>query len=55
MKPMTDRPTDTLLSPAESRIIRKRQSNNARVTAILLALFVILTFAITIAKISLAN
>ena len=52
---MTDLPTNTAMSPEESRTVRKRQGNNARVTAILLALFVILTFAITIAKISLAN
>ena len=52
---MTDQPTNVSISPEESRIIRKRQGSNARITAILLALFVILTFAITIAKISLAN
>ena len=34
----------------EDELIRKRQRDRARVTAILLGLFVILMFAITIAK-----
>ncbi len=37
----------------EEEIIRKRQRERSRLLAILLALFVILMFAITIAKMSL--
>jgi hypothetical protein len=36
----------------EEEIVRKRQKERARVLAILLGLFVILMFAITIAKMS---
>ena len=36
----------------ESEIVRARQRKAARITAVLLALFVILTFAITIAKLT---
>lgn len=36
----------------EEELIRKRQHDRARVTAILLGAFVILMFAITIAKMS---
>lgn len=36
----------------EDEVIRKRQRERARLTAILLGLFVILMFAITIAKMS---
>jgi hypothetical protein len=52
---MTDLPSDTPATPVDVRAIRKRQTSNARVTAWLLAAFVILTFAISIAKISIAN
>ena len=36
----------------EDEIIRKRQRDRARVMAVLLGLFVVLMFAITIAKLS---
>ena len=36
----------------EDELIRKRQRDRARLTAILLGLFVVLMFAITIAKMS---
>jgi hypothetical protein len=48
---MTDDPSS---SPAQDTpAIRRRQRSNARVTAWLLGAFIVLTFAITIAKISL--
>ena len=52
---MTDLPSDTAVPPVDQPAIRKRQRSNAQVTAWLLAAFVILTFAITIAKISVAT
>ncbi|MDV3257187.1 MAG: hypothetical protein LOX97_05280 [Sphingomonas sp.] len=42
-----------LMPHEEEEIIRKRQRERSRLLAILLALFVILMFAITIAKMSL--
>jgi preprotein translocase subunit SecG len=36
----------------EDEIVRSRQKNGARITAILLIAFVVLTFAITIAKLT---
>ena len=38
------------MTPEKDRAFRSRQQGNARVTAIALALFVALVFAITIAK-----
>jgi hypothetical protein len=38
------------MTQPEDEVVRKRQRERARVTAILLALFVVLMFAITIAK-----
>ena len=35
---------------SEDEVIRKRQRERARVTAVLLGLFVVLMFAVTIAK-----
>jgi hypothetical protein len=52
---MVDLPNTPRADPIDERPIRQRQRSNARVTALLLAAFVILTFAITIAKISVAN
>ncbi len=50
---MTDERGDEPLSPnrAESAAIRKRQRSRATVMAVLLGLFVILVFAISIVKI----
>src|SRR5688572_14072369 len=45
------RPLDNRMTPQpEDEVIRKRQRERARLTAILLGLFVVLMFAITIAK-----
>ena len=38
------------MSPDDEDLIRSRQRERARITAILLGLFVVLMFAITIAK-----
>ena len=38
------------MTPEDHDLVRKRQGHRARVTAVLLAAFVILMFAITIAK-----
>ena len=40
------------MTQPEEEIVRKRQKERARVLAILLGLFVVLMFAITIAKMS---
>jgi hypothetical protein len=40
------------MTQPEDEVIRRRQRDRARVTAILLALFVVLMFAITIAKLT---
>ena len=53
MKPMTD-PTAELPRPDDA-VIRSAQRRGAKITAWLLAAFVILTFAITIAKLSVAQ
>jgi hypothetical protein len=48
--------TDTTDRPRpDDAVIRSAQRRGAKVTAWLLAAFVILTFAVTIAKISVAN
>jgi hypothetical protein len=39
-----------LMPQPEDEVVRKRQRERAKVTAILLGLFVVLLFAITIAK-----
>ncbi|HEU4497732.1 MAG TPA: hypothetical protein VFR60_00200, partial [Sphingomicrobium sp.] len=45
------RPLGDRMNPGpEDEVIRKRQRERARLTAILLGLFVVLMFAITIAK-----
>jgi hypothetical protein len=49
---MTDLPATPMTPPVEEKAVRRRQVSNARITAWLLAAFVLLTFAITIAKIS---
>jgi hypothetical protein len=38
------------MTPEEEKLVRARQSNRAKLTALLLGAFVILMFAITIAK-----
>ncbi len=38
------------MTPDDQDLVRDRQRNRARVTAVLLGLFVVLMFAITIAK-----
>ena len=38
------------MTPDDQDLVRARQRDRARITAILLALFVVLMFAITIAK-----
>ena len=43
------------MTPDDQDLIRARQSSRAKVTALLLGAFVILMFAITIAKMSLAQ
>ena len=46
---------DDLPPRSEDELVRKRQASGARVTAILLAAFVVLVFAITIAKMSVST
>jgi hypothetical protein len=41
---------DAMNPQSEDEVIRKRQRERARVTAVLLGLFVVLMFAVTIAK-----
>jgi hypothetical protein len=43
---------DILMPREEDELIRKRQRERARILAILLGIFVVLMFAITIAKMS---
>ena len=43
------------MTPDDEDLIRRRQRDNARVTALILAGFVILVFAITIAKMAFAQ
>ncbi|HVH49572.1 MAG TPA: hypothetical protein VM760_06800 [Sphingomicrobium sp.] len=43
------------MTPDDEDLIRRRQRDNARVTALILGGFVILVFAITIAKMALAQ
>jgi len=43
------------MTPNDQDLVRKRQRDRARLTALLLGGFVILMFAITIAKMSLAQ
>jgi uncharacterized membrane protein YidH (DUF202 family) len=52
---MTDLPAVPATPPAEQQAVRRRQLSNARITAWLLTAFVVLTFAITIAKISVSH
>jgi hypothetical protein len=43
------------MTPDDQDLIRRRQRDNARVTALILGGFVILVFAITIAKMAFAG
>jgi hypothetical protein len=43
------------MTPDDEDLIRRRQRDNARVTALILGGFVILVFAITIAKMAFAQ
>jgi hypothetical protein len=43
------------MNPDDKDLIRRRQRDNARVTALILGGFVILVFAITIAKMAFAE
>ena len=43
------------MTPDDDDLVRRRQRDNARVTALFLAGFVILVFAITIAKMAFAQ
>lgn len=43
------------MTPDDNDLIRRRQRDNARVTALILGGFVILVFAITIAKMAFAQ